>query len=156
MKRSEFIKALGQGSAGLLLPMGLVQDKPIKIYDNYIKGLHHYNFKELKDSLKEGDVLQFNRDAGNAYDSFVIEVFWQDQKLGYLPAYENIVLANMLDDGGTITCFYLSAQCQGNWLQGMAIEVYAHLVLPGARLVENSLSAKRADDVVDIYRKGWE
>ncbi len=154
MKRSDFLKSLGLGSAGLLLPKGLVQDKPIKVYDNYVKGLHHYHFKELKDTLKEGDALLLKRDDANAYDSFAIKVYFQDQKLGYLPAYENIVLANMLDAGVQLHSFISQLNIKGNWAQGLAVEVFAHLVFPGTKLIENSLSAKRADDVVDIYRKG--
>jgi len=156
MKRSDFLKSLGLGSAGLLLPKGLVQDKPIKIYDNYLKGLQHYNFKSLQGSLKVGDALKLRRDSANAYDSFAVAVFKDDLKLGYLPAYENIVLANMLDAGVQLHAFVSQLKSQEQLMQGMAVEVFAHLVLPGAKLIENSLSSKRADDVVDIYRRGWE
>lgn len=157
MKRSDFLKSLGLGSVGLLLPKGLVQDKPIKVYDNYVKGLHHYQFKKVKEVMKEGDELLLKRDTTNVYDSFAIEVYWNEHKLGYLPAYENIVLANMLDAGVQLHSFISSINPEGfQNLQGLAVEIYAHLVLPGTKLIENNLSSKRADDVVDIYRKGMD
>ena len=36
MKRSDFLKSLGFGSAGLLLPKRLAENELIKIYDNYV------------------------------------------------------------------------------------------------------------------------
>ncbi len=42
MQRSDFIKTLGLGASGLLLPKNLLTRSDVKIYDNYVrKGKRH-------------------------------------------------------------------------------------------------------------------
>lgn len=48
MNRSEFLKSFGLDASGLLFPIGLLKDKPIKIYDNYLKGIQHYQASILE------------------------------------------------------------------------------------------------------------
>lgn len=100
MNRIDFLKSSGLGAGGLILPVnGLINTKSVKIYDNYIRGLMHYDFKKIKDSIQEGDEVQLVREPTNIYDSFAIQVNSGEERLGYLAAYENIVLANMMDTG---------------------------------------------------------
>ena len=55
MNRTDFLKTLGLGASGLILSSNtMISSQPVKIYDNYIRGLMHYDFKKVKDSLKEG------------------------------------------------------------------------------------------------------
>src|SRR5690554_3974076 len=98
MKRSDFIKSLGLGMGGMVLPANtFLVAKPIKIYDNYVRGLNHYHFHTIRDKIKEGDVVQLLREPENLYDSFAIQVNYGEFRLGYLAAFENIVMANMMD-----------------------------------------------------------
>jgi len=71
MDHTAFLKSLGLGASGLILPSnGLINTEPVKIYDNYIQGLMHYDFKKIKDDIKEGDEVQLMREPTNMYDSF--------------------------------------------------------------------------------------
>ncbi|MCT4666130.1 MAG: HIRAN domain-containing protein [Flavobacteriales bacterium] len=99
MNRLEFLQNLGLGAGGLLLPKHLIKRSEIKIYDNYIRGMHHYQYQEIRKQIQIGNPLILERDAENIYDSYAVAIFWNDAKLGYLPAYENIVIANVLDNG---------------------------------------------------------
>lgn len=56
MKRTDFLKSLGLGVGGLILPSNsLINTQPVKIYDNYIRGTMHYDYRKIKDKIKEGD-----------------------------------------------------------------------------------------------------
>lgn len=69
--RTYFLKSLG-ASGLVLLSNGLINKEAVKIHDNYIQGLLHYDFKQIKDSMQEGDEVQLVREPTNVYDSFAV------------------------------------------------------------------------------------
>lgn len=158
MNRAEFLKTLGLGVTGLVLPPSLVSNHAVKIYDNYLRGTAHYHAEKLLSVIKEGDELQLKREPDNAYDSFAIAVYFQGYKLGYIPAYENIVLANMLDKGAHLHAFVSLCDADEGIYKAIALEVYADLIAPTQKLL-SAMENKRADELVDIYRQhyyqGW-
>ena len=157
MNRSDFIKALGIGATGLIIPSNsFLHKKSVKIYDNYIKGLTYYKFTKLRNGIKEGDMLILCREAENKYDSFAVSVMYNTHKLGYIAAYENIILANMLDAGVNLMAYVSHINTDDiNIYTGLAIEVYAELIIPTQKLIDSLLAENRADDAPDIYRKGF-
>lgn len=48
MNHSEFLKIFGFGTTGLIIPNNTWSQKPIKIYDNYIKELTHYQLDVIR------------------------------------------------------------------------------------------------------------
>ncbi len=154
MKRSDFIKTLGLGASGLILPKNLLNRNSIKIYDNFVRGLPHYGYKKVKNNIKEGDNLILKRDIDNIYDSFAIEVFYEDIKLGYIAAYENIVLANMLDSKVELEAKISKNNKNKKEYERLGIEIFADLISPTTNLI-TELKNQRADEVIDIYRKGY-
>lgn len=90
MKRSEFLKSLGFGASGLLLPKNLLTCTPVKIYDNYVRGLQHYQFQKIEKKIKKGDRLNLNRETENIHDAYAVEVWCNNLKIGYLPAFDTI------------------------------------------------------------------
>lgn len=156
MKRSNFIKTLGLGATGLVLPTSSLIKSKVKIYNNYVKGLQHYHFLEVAYKLKVGDVLQLKRDTKNTYDAFAVAVYFNSYKLGYLPAYENIVIANMLDAKVNlyVQISYFNNQDNDYKMETLGIEVFAELISPTTQLI-TELQNKRASDAEDIYRKGY-
>ena len=152
MNRLDFLKTLGLASSGLILPTNLLGKSLVKIYDNYIRGIQIYQYNTVKDLLREGDSLVLKHEKGNIYDAFAVEVYFQDHKLGYLPAYENIVIANMLDAKVELTA-QISKLQPGEPYQAIAIEVFAELVTPTPQLL-TALQNARASDAEDIYRQG--
>lgn len=157
MQRKDFLKNMGFASMGLMIPKfpEAIERKPIKIYDNYIRGITHYRFNSLKRIIKAGDELILEREVQNAYDRFAIAVFFQSHKLGYLPAYENIVLANMMDAGANLSAFVSNIDKGRTHYESLAVEVYAHLVIPYESVIQTDLSDKRADDAIDQYRNSF-
>lgn len=154
MNRSDFLRSLGLGASGLVLPTNkLLQTKAVKICDNYVRGLNHYSFAAIKHQLKEGDELQLLREPDNPYDSFAIQVNFSTARLGYLAAFENIVLANMLDTGVQLRGFISKYDTKRQLTECLAIEVFAELVIPSPQLVAVLQAEHRADDAMDLYRK---
>lgn len=156
MNRSDFLKTLGLGAAGLVLPKNLLSKTSVKIYDNYVKGMQHYHYEKVKEQLQEGKDLILKRDEDNIHDAFAVEVYFENYKLGYLPAYENIVIANMLDAKVELTAkiSYFNPKSPIWKMETLGIEVFADLIAPTSQLI-TELNNSRASDVEDIYRKGY-
>ena len=156
MNRSDFLKVFGLGTTGLIIPNTTWSQKPVKIYDNYVKGLTHYKFKTIRKQLTVGKELLLKRETTNKYDSFAVEVYFNEHKLGYLAAYENIAIANMLEQGVVFKAFVSKLTSNPDKVfDGLAVEVYTHIVIENPKIIETNLLEKRADDVHDQYRKGY-
>jgi len=153
MNRANFLKSFGVGAVGLIIPNTLLTQKPIKVYENYLKGTSYYKVDKLKNKLNEGDELRLEREATNPYDSFAISVHYQQYKLGYVAAYENIVLANLFDQNVKLSAFVSHLDFE-RFYEPIAIEIYADLVAhqPTALLPENL--TKPANEAMDSYRQG--
>jgi hypothetical protein len=153
MDRRLFLKQFGMAGLGMPILSGSVQEffsKPVKIYDNYVRGLQYYDYKKLKEDIKAGDELILQRDTENMHDSFAVSVIWQGQKLGYLPAYENIVTANIMDAGVDLNAF-VSAHNRGtSYFSRLSIAIYAKLVVSRPQIIQPK--DLRADERDDIYR----
>jgi len=154
MKRSDFLKSFGLGGAGLIIPRSTWLQKPIKIYDNYVKGLMHYHFESLKHTIKEGDALILQRELTNTYDRFAVAVYFEDKKIGYLAAYENIVIANLLEQGVALLAFVNMLNRNGLVYEALSVEVFANIVIEDPKILTTDLLQKRADDANDVYRRG--
>ncbi len=154
MKRSYFLQSLGLGATGLILPKSLLTKSMIKIYDNYIRGMTHYDYKKVKNQISVGDKLQLVREKENMHDAFAVQVFYNNHKLGYLAAYENIVIANMLDAKVELKSYVSECDDNRGYFKSMSVEIFTELITPTPQLI-SELQNKRADEVTDIYRKGY-
>lgn len=65
MNRTDFLKIFGLGTTGLVIPNTLWSQKPIKIYDNYVRGLQRYRFQKVKNQIKPGLELTLKRELPN-------------------------------------------------------------------------------------------
>lgn len=165
MERAEFLKIITAGAGSLLFTgfhmnsENLKYDlKKVKIYDNYVRGVHFRKKDFLSAQLKENDAVNLVREPENQYDRFAIRVEKDGKFLGYIPAYENIVMAMLLDQGVELEANVSDVKKiidEEKYLDKVfAIEVYAKLLVPFQHLQSNDLANHRADDAEDIYRKG--
>lgn len=156
MNRSDFLKTLGIGATGLIIPANsFLYSKQVKIYDNYVRGLSHYQFHTLQNLIKEGDEVQLTRESTNGYDSFAIQVNFGEHRLGYIAAFENIILANMMDAGVKLSAYVSPKDLKKNVTEWLAVGVFTDLIIPTQKLIDSMLAENRADDAVDKYRKGF-
>jgi hypothetical protein len=156
MKRSEFIQSIGLGTGGIILPVNsFIQQQSTKVYDNYVKGLTHYQFKRIESAIKEGDELILKREPTNLHDTFAIEVYFQQYKIGYIAAFENVVMANMMDCGVALKSYASKIDRKTDAYRAVAIEIFAPLVMPSQKLIQMVGLETRADDAADFYRNGY-
>lgn len=153
MNRSEFIKIVGLGSGGVIIPSNnLILSQEVKIYDNYIRGINHYDYKKIKKELEIGAEITLKREPNNHFDRFAVEVHYQNFKLGYIAAYENITIANMLDNSVKMQTS-ISALNPKDEYNSIAVAVKTQLITASDKLI-SILSKHRSDDIEDIYRRG--
>jgi len=112
MKRRDFItKMLGLGTLLSLPPLTFLSIEQkrkfewiknslsIPLYECYVRGMWYYQGKNYTHKIYKHDALDLVRQPGNTYDKYAIEIYWSGIKMGYLPKYENVVLANLIDNG---------------------------------------------------------
>lgn len=69
-------------------------------FDNFfIAGFNYYDGCMVLDELKFGAKLELVRDESNKADVNAIAIYYNDWKLGYVPACDNEMLAKFLDMG---------------------------------------------------------
>ena len=165
MDRGNFLKILAAGSGSLLftgLNIGSEQInydlRKVKIYDNYVRGVHFQKKNFLAVQLKVDDVLNLVRESENKYDRFAIKVEKNGTFLGYIAAYENIVMAMLMDQGVSLEASVSHVKQdikEKSYLDKVfSVQVFAKLLVPINHLEKTDLAQNRADDAVDIYRKG--
>jgi hypothetical protein len=102
MNRIDFFKQVLLGGASLLTAKYAGINTNNKTADIYldspcIAGFQYYEGPGTEAYLKEDDTLILKREAENKHDFFAVEVFWKNNKLGYLPRTDNKIIARMMD-----------------------------------------------------------
>jgi len=98
MLRIDFIKTLI--SSAVISPFYLKENESFqKIYISqfFIAGFKFYNGLKLLPKMKLGDILTLVREPDNEYDNCAIALHWNKEKIGFIPASENTILAALLD-----------------------------------------------------------
>ena len=165
MDRATFLKIMGSG-AGSFLFSGLEMKaeslryelRKVKIYDNYVRGVNFRKEDFFSANLRVNDSLDLLRESENEYDRFAIKVMKSGRFLGYIPAYENITLALLMDQGVKLEASVSNVKeikPETRYIDKVfSVQVFAKLLVPFTHLETNDLRTKRADDVEDRYRKG--
>ncbi|MCB0501432.1 MAG: HIRAN domain-containing protein [Bacteroidetes bacterium] len=163
MKRNDFLKLLGTGGGSFLLSgfgtKDLMYDlQEIVIYDNYVRGTNFYRKDFLQLKLNIGDPLVLQREKENIHDRFAIEVLAKGKKIGYIPAYENVVMANMMDRGVSLNATISETnkfEKNDHFIKDIvAIKITTKLMVPMQKIIEKDLTQERADNAQDRYRQG--
>jgi len=104
MERRTFIKTLLGLFAGVhTLPSVAgkegAQARRVLIQHSPLAGFQYYAGPLLQGKLSHGQPLTLQREPHNQYDKRAVAVYWQGQKLGYVPRRENRVVSKMMDRG---------------------------------------------------------
>ena len=98
MKRADFLQRLflvaGFGSFEIST---LKPKRKIYLQQFFVAGFRHYAGMQLLPEMEVNDFLELRREPENAYDEFAIGLYWQQEKIGFIPAEENEMLARLLD-----------------------------------------------------------
>lgn len=161
MKRDKFLKLIGTGSGSFMLGNSLSTNhlrynlNEITIYDNYLNGVKHYEKEFLNAKIKLGQKVSLFREKNNIHDKFAIAVILNGTKLGYIPAFENIVMANMMDKGVSLkaTVSELNKKEFSRYRKdALAVKVTTQLMIPIQKIITEDLTEDRANHAPDRYR----
>jgi len=64
-----------------------------------IAGFQYYRGEQLWDFLRQDLPLQLRREPRNRFDCHAVAVYWNGNKLGFIPRSENLAIASLLDHG---------------------------------------------------------
>jgi len=103
MKRRTFFRRLfGSLGAAVTSPSVSAKDRTVLIQESPIAGFQFHKGDSIWSSLDVGEELALVRESSNSYDADAVAVYFQDEKLGYVPRAENSAIAQMLDRGETL------------------------------------------------------
>ncbi len=98
MKRSDFLtRLIGISGFGVFNVQALIPKRKIYLQQFFVAGFRHYKGMEMLEHLQENDLLELRREVENEYDDCAIAVYWQQEKIGFVPADLNEMLARLMD-----------------------------------------------------------
>ena len=74
------------------------------VFDCHVRGFKHYEGRTVLPHMRDLDPLDLVREYDNAYDANAVAIYWEGQKVGFLPMGENVSLAYMMDHGLLLEC----------------------------------------------------
>lgn len=159
MNRKKFIKNSLFVGAGLGLGSATFKNETkdfqtLCIYDNYIRGTNYYLKHIDTIDFTQSPAVELVREKDNHYDSFAIAIHINDQKVGYIAAYENIILANLLDEGADLQV-KVKENPEGNSFNHLFVQVFMPVIIKPSTPLFTQYPIRRADDAVDEYRDGY-
>ncbi len=75
-----------------------------KVLKYQVVGIYYQKNKEILNKLEKGDRLILKREPDNKHDNYAVSVWYEDNKFGYLPRYENKEISIALKEKQKIDC----------------------------------------------------
>lgn len=98
MKRSDFLQRLiGVAIFGKLPISELILKRKVYLLHCFVAGFRYYRGMDLLNEMEVNDFLELRREPENEYDEFAIALYWQQEKIGFIPAGYNETIARLLD-----------------------------------------------------------
>ena len=92
------------------------QNKIVLVEDIRVAGTTHIRgIDDIVDKLKVGMDLRFERDPDNLADSWAIKVYAGEERIGFVPADCNEILARLMDGGKAVSGKLTSKEKLGTW-----------------------------------------
>ena len=109
------IAAADAAGASLSVPMPF-QNKIVLIEDTRVAGTTHiHGIDGIVKGLDVGSDLRLEREPNNLADSWAIKVFAGNDRIGYVPADVNEILARLMDGGKALSAKLVGKEKIGNW-----------------------------------------
>lgn len=99
MRRSAFLRSI-TGFLGLaVLPplTAIKQYQRFYLLQSFVRGFRYYNGPNLLANMQEDDMLELRREPLNKHDNCAIALFYNEEKIGYLPREDNEILSKLMD-----------------------------------------------------------
>lgn len=112
---SGVIAAANASGAPLSVPVPF-QNKILLIEDTRVAGTTHiHGIDAIVAQLEVGMDLKLEREPGNLADGWAIRVYAGEDRIGYVPADCNEVLARLMDGGKALSAKLTGKEKNGNW-----------------------------------------
>ena len=109
------IAAASAAGTPLSIPVPF-QSKIVLIEDTRVAGTTHIRgIDEVVERLEVGAELRFEREPGNLADYWAIKVYAGDDRIGFVPADCNEVLARLMDGGKALSGKLTGKEKLGTW-----------------------------------------
>ena len=100
-----------------------VMPKDILVLETIVAGTSFRKLKEVEPQLNTQVKLSLKRETDNEFDNFAIALYFEKNKIGYIPKTSNEVIARLLDAGKAFYATIEAKEWEGNWLR-IEIKVY--------------------------------
>ena len=98
MNRLQFLKRfVGIAGFGFMPLSEIFTKRKIYLLQCFVAGFRFNNGMELLELMEVNDVIELKREPNNEHDTSAIALYWQQEKIGYVPADNNLILAKLLD-----------------------------------------------------------
>ncbi len=98
MNRQLFLTNLVSLVGMAAIPKNLqIQYQKIYLLQFFVRGFQFNEGKKILHLMKSTDLLELKREPYNQYDNFAIAIYYQNFKIGFVPAEKNEVLARLMD-----------------------------------------------------------
>ncbi len=67
------------------------------LFKTHIAGFSYWNGPKVFEKLKIGSKLTMKREKDNFYDSYAVALYFENEKIGFLPREDNRIIAGFLD-----------------------------------------------------------
>jgi hypothetical protein len=100
-----------------------VMPKEILVLESIVAGTSFRKLGKVEKQLQSRVKLALKREADNEYDEFAIALYFDKEKIGYIPKAKNEVIARLMDAGKQFSAVLEAKEWEGNWLR-LDIKVY--------------------------------
>lgn len=131
MKRRQFFSFLVKSAStaslaasGAVLAQPIKQQTQLEVLNTHINGMYYYDIESVAHQLALGQRVLLKPEPNNQHDPNAIEVYWQNNKLGYIPKVSNRSLFNMLMQKQKISAYI--SELNINQLPYAGLEIKVH------------------------------
>ena len=109
------IAAAGASGTPLSVPVPF-QGRIVLVGDTRVAGTTHIRgIDGIVEGLEIGKDLRLEREPGNLADRWAIRVYAGDERIGFVPADCNEILARLMDGGKALSAKLTGKEKLGNW-----------------------------------------
>ena len=125
MNRRKMLTWVGLAPAGSLAPRSgqAAKRDALLLQDSPVAGFQYYRGEAIWSALSVGDELRLFSERDDHHDSRAIEIYWQDEKLGYVPRSDNAIVS-LLDRGHRLNAKLAKIEISTNPWQRLSVEIW--------------------------------
>lgn len=98
MKRSDFLmRLIGIAGFGTFNLQAIIPKRKIYLEQFFVAGFRHYKGMEFLEFMQPNDLIELRREPENEHDECAIALYWQQEKIGFVPADLNELLSRLVD-----------------------------------------------------------